>query len=137
MAIEVDQWVFAPSEKSRNHCNESVIVVGAADPGAAAMALRRAGGRFMAVAENGREFSEEDADEVGEEDLYTPNYVSEVRMAPRGPWLYLDCKGWIAPPMRDTLVAILVEELDRAGVSGRVEVPAAGEKDYDTPPITP
>jgi hypothetical protein len=32
--------------------------------------------------------------------------------------------------MRERMIAVLVEELERSGVSGRVEVPSADELDY-------
>jgi len=35
------------------------------------------------------------------------------------------------------MIAVLVEELERAGVSGRVEVPSVDELDYDVPPMSP
>lgn len=65
------------------------------------------------------------------EDLYTPNYVQDVCLATRGPWTYVDCKGWIEPAMREQMIAILVEELDRAGVTNaRLEVPSEDEITY-------
>jgi len=39
--------------------------------------------------------------------------------------------------MRERMIAILVEELGRAGVSGRIEVPAEHEMDYQAPVIRP
>lgn len=121
MGIEIDPAVFA--HESGSACaNESLIVLGAAGPEPAARALERACERFALVAEDGREYADEDAaDESG---LYTPNYYSEVRHSPRGPWIYLDCKGEIPGPMRAGLLAVLVEELERAGLHGvRVAVP--------------
>ena len=35
------------------------------------------------------------------------------------------------------MISIVVEELDRAGVSGRLEVPAENEIDYQMPVIRP
>jgi hypothetical protein len=66
-----------------------------------------------------------------------PNYVSDIRYASRGPWCYVDCKGYIWPAMRERMIAILFEELDRADVSGRIEVPAENEMDYQAPVIGP
>jgi hypothetical protein len=43
-----------------------------------------------------------------------------------GPWCYVDCKGYVPPAMRERMIAVLVEELGRAGVNGRIEVPSAG-----------
>ncbi|GAA1312516.1 hypothetical protein Psi02_76980 [Planotetraspora silvatica] len=122
MSIEVDQEVFAEIEEYISH--ETVIIVGASDPRAAGYGLLQAARRFSFVAEDGREVSVEEA-EYG--DLYTPNYVSDIRLAPRGPWLYVDCKGYVPPAMGERMIAILVEELERVGVSGRIEVPSLDE----------
>jgi hypothetical protein len=42
----------------------------------------------------------------------------------------MDCKGYIESAMCERMLAILVEELEHAGVSARIEVPAPGELDY-------
>jgi hypothetical protein len=127
--------VFALTDDGRS--NEHVIITGSSDPRAAALALSEASGRFMMVTEDGRELSDEEAEALeeaieatGDDGPYTPNYVSDVTFASRGPWCYVDCKGYIEPAMRERMIAILVEELDRAGVSARIEVPAPGERDY-------
>jgi hypothetical protein len=57
-------------------------------------------------------------------------------MAARGPWFYVDCKGRIAPPMRTRMVAVLVEELEREGVSAGLEVPSDDEIDPNGPAIS-
>ena len=49
--------------------------------------------------------------------------------------VYVDCKGDIRPAMSERMIAILVEELYRAGVSARVEVPSDDELDDDAPAI--
>jgi hypothetical protein len=38
--------------------------------------------------------------------------------------------------MRERMIAVLVEELQRLDVSARVEVPVEGERDYNTPPMS-
>jgi hypothetical protein len=121
LGIEVASGVFA--DLGEYNSNEHVIIVGASDPHAAGVALRRAAQRFYQVTEDGRELI------YGTADCYTPNYVSDIRFAPRGPWCYVDCKGYIWPAMRERMIMILVEELDRADVSGRIEVPAENEMD--------
>ena len=126
---EVASDVFA--DLGEYSSNEHVIIVGSSDPCAAGVALHWAAQRFYQVTEDGRELVYETAD------CYTPNYVSDVRLAPRGPWCYVDCKGYIWSAMRERMIAILVEELDRAGVSGRIEVPAEHEMDYQAPVIHP
>jgi len=135
MGIEVAPEVFALDNDG--YANEHVIITGSSDPRAAGAALSRAGLRFMMVTEDGRELSDDEAEALeqaagtaGHALPYTPNYVSDVRFASRGPWCYVDCKGYIWPVMRERMIAILVEELERAGVSGRVEVPPSDELDY-------
>ena len=118
MDIEVAAEAFGPDGDRGWH--EHVIITGAADPGAAAAALSRAGDRFYRVTDDGREPSEqawleEQALATGAALPYTPNWVSEVRLAPRGPWCYVDCKGYIPLAMRARMIAILIEELEHAG----------------------
>jgi hypothetical protein len=132
MTIEVDPQVFGDAGNGDDSCNEFVIIVGASDPDAAVRALARAGNRFYSVAEDGRELTPEEFEaEAGE--IYTPNCVTDIRMAARGPWYYVDCKSDIEPPMQERMIAILVEELEREGVSARVEVPSDDETNWDAP----
>jgi hypothetical protein len=128
MAIDVAPEVFGLSDKGRSY--EHVIITGAPRPKAAARALKRAGSRFSGVTEHGQEPTQAEwaaIEAAGGDWPYTPNYVSAVEMAPRGPWCYVDCKGFIPAPMRERMIAVLVEELERAGVSARVEVPSMEE----------
>jgi hypothetical protein len=138
--VEVAPEVFALTDDGQ--ANERVIVTGSSDPRAAGFALSQASGRFMMVTDDGRELSDEEAEALdeaieatGEDGPYTPNYVSGVCFASRGPWCYVDCKGYIGPAMRERMIAILVEELERAGVSARLEVPSVDELDYGAPGI--
>lgn len=127
MPIEIAADVFAYDD-DREVSNEKVIVVGAADREAARRALGAAGRWFMCVGADGRMYTDGIPEAEPGEEIYTPNYASDVTLAQRGPWLYLDCKGYIAPPMAETLKRILVEELERAGVTdARVEVPGDAE----------
>jgi hypothetical protein len=138
--VEVAPEVFALTGSGCS--NEHVIVTGSSDRRAAGLALSRASGRFMMVTEDGRELSDEEAEALedeneatGEDGPYTPNSVSGVTFASRGPWCCVDCKGYIEPAMRERMIAILVEELEHAGVSARVEVPVPDELDYRAPGI--
>jgi hypothetical protein len=140
VGVEVAPEVFALT--SDGHANEHVIITGSSDPRAAGFALSQASGRFMMITEDGRELSDEEAEALdeegeatGEDGPYTPNYVSGVTFASRGPWCCVDCKGYIEPAMRERMIAVLVEELEHAGVSARVEVPVPGELDYGAPGI--
>jgi hypothetical protein len=138
MRIEVAADVFG--DDGNGFSNEHVIITGSADAQAAGAALSRAADRFPGVTDDGREPSQQEWEAIEQEVLttgkdfpYTPNHVSEVRRAVRGPWCYVDCKGSIPPAMRERMIAVLVEELKREGVSGRVEVPSVDELDYDAP----
>ena len=140
MSVEVAPEVFSLTDEGSAH--EHVIITGSSDPRAAGVALSEASGRFMMVTEDGRELSDEEAEALdeaceatGEDGPYTPNHVSGVLFAARGPWCYVDCKGYIWPAMRERMIAIMVEELERAGVSARIEVPSHGELDYGAPGI--
>jgi hypothetical protein len=140
VSIEVAPEVFALS--GDGHSNEHVIITGSSDPRAAGVALAQASGRFGMVTEDGRELSDEEAEALdeaceatGEDGPYTPNSVSGVTFAARGPWCYVDCKGHIEPAMRERMIAIMVEELERSGVSARIEVPSPSELDYGAPGI--
>ncbi len=122
--VEVDELLFASIGE---HSNEYVLVV-SSDPDKAAACLRRAGARFMNVSSSGLELTgstlpaEPDSDDP---DVETPNYVSDVRFAERGPWIYIDCKGRIPDPMKDAFIRILREEIDRSGIQhARLEPPS-------------
>jgi NAD(P)-dependent dehydrogenase (short-subunit alcohol dehydrogenase family) len=123
LAIEIAADVFGDDEQGFSH--EHVIITGSSDPRGAAGALARAGNRFYVVGEDGPEPSEQ----------AFVRYVSAVRLASRGPWFYVDCQGSIPSAMGERMVAVLVEEMERGGVSGRIEVPSEDELDYDAPPI--
>ena len=140
MGVEVAPEVFALTDDG--YANEHVIITGSSNPRAAGLALSQASGRFMMVTEDGRELSDEEAEALdeateatGEDGPYTPNYVSSVSFASRGPWCYVDCKGYIWPAMRERMIAIMVEELEQADVSARIEVPSQDELDYNAPGI--
>jgi hypothetical protein len=137
VSVEVAPEVFALID---GRSNEHVIITGSSDMRAAGIALSRASCRFGMVTEDGRELSDEEAEALdeameatGEDGPYTPNYVSDVIFASRGPWCSVDCKGYIEPAMRERMIAIMVEELEQAGVSGHIEVPSPGELNYGGP----
>ena len=134
MAIDVAPDVFGPAGDDPGCSNEHVIITAWSGKKAAGAALARAAGRFSGITEDGREPSDEEwqaieaeARATGRDWPYTPNYVSDVEFAARGPWCYVDCKGYIWPAMRERMIAVLVEELERAGVSARIEVPSMNE----------
>ena len=135
--MDIADDVFGPVTDQPDCSNEHLMVVAASDADSAAEALRRAGLRFCAVTEVGEELragATTDDDYYDDDSVYTPNLVSEVRMAERGPWMYVDCKASIPEPMRTTMVRILAEELAFAGVTaGSVVVPSEDELDWTSP----
>jgi hypothetical protein len=51
----------------------------------------------------------------------TPNCVSHPEAHPRGVRIHMDTKGALSRKMRDHMVQVIVEELERRGVSTQVE----------------
>jgi hypothetical protein len=118
--IDIDPDVFAYQEEM-GYSNETVVVVGAADLDTVVEALNRAGRRFMLVDATGAEHpDEQSAQSALEAGRYTPNYVADPQITGEGVEMYLDCKGVIEQPMVSTLRQILREELEAAGIDGRV-----------------
>lgn len=105
-------------------CREVVLVTGA-DRAAVTRAMRRAAPRLMRMTEDGRELAtDEEVERAAEQDVYTPNYVSDPEQLARGVGLYVDCKGAMPPEMGALARRVLVEELERYGVAdARFEVP--------------
>ena len=116
----IDADVFAYREDV-GASNETFVLTGAADQVKAVAAVAEAGARFMRVDETGKEYPDDASlDAAYLSDLWTPNYVSDPRVTAEGVELYIDCKGSIEPPMVLAFRKILQEELDSAGVHGRV-----------------
>jgi hypothetical protein len=116
----IDADVFAYRE-GIGASNERFVLTGAADQARAMAAVAKAGARFMRVDETGKEYPDDTSlDAAYLAGLYTPNYVSDPRVTAEGVELYIDCKGSIEPPMVLAFRKILQEELDSAGVFGRV-----------------
>jgi hypothetical protein len=116
--------VFATSADG-DVANETILLTGAVDPAMGEAALHSAGERFMLVDETGVEHPTPEAAEAAlAQGLYTPNYVADPLRTDLGIELYVDTKGWIPDPMRDTFRRILVEELIAAGVTDATVVAA-------------
>lgn len=123
-SYDIDRYTF-DTDASPDRYGEVVVVVGS-QSAEITSALQAASARFMMVDELGHESTNEVPATEGEDGLwlYSPNYVSDVTAEYGGLSFYVDCKGEIAPPMRDRFLEILVEELTRAGVtSARVFSP--------------
>lgn len=93
--ISVAPDVFEPSERSgRYWLRDPSAVIVSPDQDRAALALQRAGLRFMFVTDDGRVLDEQELNNT--DHPYTPNYVSMVYRTPAGPSLYADTKGELA-----------------------------------------
>ena len=115
------------------YSSEAVMVLSTAAAATVGEALARAGGRFYGVGEDGSErgrvAGEPEAPVVYEDELYTPNSVSGVLVGRRGPWMYVDCKSQISDAMRRRFIAVLVEELEAAGITeARLATPSEDDK---------
>jgi hypothetical protein len=84
---------------------------------AAQSALQAASERLYRVGDDGVEFPDEAAMSVAGDTVYTPNYVGDPVVRSDGVCIYLDTKGESAPPMLTTMVRVITEELQRAGVT--------------------
>lgn len=114
--ITFDADVFGPDDDLPT---EYFLLTGPADPTELAKAVSWAGARFMCVDETGREHPDDETayEETEEEGLYTPNYVADPRITPRGVEGYVDCKGGIDPRMGEAFRRILREELERREIT--------------------
>ena len=111
--IVIDDDVYEEGEEGSN---ESILVESDASRDVLVAALASAAERMMGVGEDGQEYSD-DVALIGDEQVYTPNYFSDVTIDKDGnPGFYIDCKGGIEPPMAAKFRQVLVEELMRHGV---------------------
>ncbi|MGQ4488962.1 hypothetical protein ACN6LM_006551 [Streptomyces sp. SAS_281] len=67
--------------------------------------------RLWAVVEDGREIP--DTDLIDANDLYSPNYVG---LDPSVPLVWMDCKGLVMPYMARTVLRVVRQELQNAGI---------------------
>lgn len=124
--LHIDPDVFT-YQQDLDYSKETFVVTGASGSGIIVDALEKAARRFMQVDETGVEHTtNESLERAFEDDLYTPNYVADPKITDRGVQMYLDCKGAIADPMAEKLRDILREELESAGVDGRVSAVTYG-----------
>jgi hypothetical protein len=84
----------------------------------ACRALSRAADRFAGVTADGREVPDPE-----DEDVYTPNYVSNVYISAAGALVYVDTKGELTAEMGGALLRVLAQELARAEVTALVTAP--------------
>jgi hypothetical protein len=118
--VEIDADVFTYQEEL-GYSNENFLVSGARDVQSVVTGLEAAGRRFLLVDQTGVEHPDrESAVAAVEAGLFTPNYVADPQVTEVGVEMYVDCKGVIAPPMADKLRQVLREELEAAGIEGRV-----------------
>lgn len=119
--IEFDDDVY--EEAWHGACNETVVVDADAPVELVVAALQGAGARMMRIGEDGGSY--EPGEVTAYDEIYTPNYVSDVTIHEDGnPGFYIDCKGAIDRPMATQFRRVLAEELRLQGVlSARVRVP--------------
>ncbi|MGY3378839.1 hypothetical protein ACVWYS_000796 [Arthrobacter sp. TE12231] len=89
----------------------------------AAEALHVAVGRCMRVDGNGNELTAAEMAVTGE---YTANYYSPVYLTGDGPVAYLDTKGELPRAMAETMLRILVEEVQARGITAYLTTPPRG-----------
>ena len=91
----------------------------------AAEALHVAIGRCMRVDGNGNELTAAQMATTGE---YTANYCSPVYLTERGPLAYLDTNGELPRAMAETMLRILVEEVEARGITAYLTTPPRGSE---------
>ncbi|QCX26192.1 hypothetical protein FC770_02175 [Nocardioides jishulii] len=118
--IVIDADVYGDAEWSSH---ERIVVTADAPREVLVAALEKAAYRMTFVGDNGRVY--EDVVDAEMEDVYTPDWFSEVKVDERGDaGFYIDCNGAIEDPMAARFKEILVEELVRAGIErAHVRVP--------------
>lgn len=108
-----DVFGQVPDEYGLGASYETILLTGSFEPAAGVAALERAGSRLQMVDERGVEYATfEEVEEASFDDHYTPNYVSDPEIGPKGIQLYVDGKGSIEEPMRARFLQILREELE-------------------------
>lgn len=118
--ISIDDDVFGYNE-DLGYSSETFLVTGYTQPDAVLDALEKAAARFVRVDGSGAEHrDQESVVSAVEAGVAVPSYVSDPRITDAGIEVYVDCSGAVEPPMAERLRAILREELDAAGVTGRV-----------------
>lgn len=78
-------------------------------------AVAAAAARMLLVTDTGAVVDDYETDDGSQG--YTPNFVSDVYAMERGLYLWADTKGELDARMASTMLRVLEEELDRAGVS--------------------
>ncbi len=112
--IEVDPSTLCITggENGDALCQHFRIAVESGDHEKAAEALTVAAeNRLWAVLEDGQEIPDEDF--IADSDLYSPNYVG---LDPSVPLVWMDCKGAVIPYMARTVLRIVRQELQNAGI---------------------
>jgi hypothetical protein len=89
----------------------------------AAQALYIASRRLMYVDNEGNVVTESERANPQGYTRYTPNYYSPVYLTEAGPVIYLDTKGELSRAMADTMLRILVEELEAQEITAHLTTP--------------
>jgi hypothetical protein len=92
----------------------------------AAEALHVAVRRCLCVDGKGKEPTSAEMDSTSE--YTTPNYYSPVYLTDRGPTAYLDTKGELPRAMAETMLRILLEEVEARGITAYLTTPPPGSE---------
>jgi len=106
--------LFGPVPEDDSLQDESVLVRSGQEE-QAARGLVAAARRLHTVGIDGQLYDEDDIGS-GIVEVWTANWISPVWRSPQGPTLVMDCKGEVPEPMARMMTAVVVEELQRAGV---------------------
>lgn len=103
-----------------DECGSFAVLVVTSDHERAATAVVKAARRFLNIGENGREYA--DVDEADNDEVYTPNYVSDVYFPDQklGLTFWTDTKDLLNRAMGEAMRRVLTEELIAAAVPAHV-----------------
>ncbi|GAA4035491.1 hypothetical protein GCM10023063_19980 [Arthrobacter methylotrophus] len=101
------------------------LLVASDETDKAAEAPHVATGRCMRVDGKGNELTAAEMASTGE---YTANYCSPVYLTDRGLMAYLDTKGDLPRAMAETMLRILVEEVEARGITAYLTTPPRGSE---------
>ncbi|MDH4144491.1 MAG: hypothetical protein OEY23_04905 [Acidimicrobiia bacterium] len=140
MAVEVALSLFEPVYEDAAARAARMLVLGSNHRMAAALALHRAGNRFVALSADGVELSDEEFESWAQATgpRLAVEDVSEVRLSTHGPWIETRWAHNLPPAARERMVTILLEELAEVGIiEGVIAAPIAGEISSSDPVAFP
>jgi hypothetical protein len=126
-AVEAADDLFVPffwDRAPEGFCSDTTVLIQADDRERARVALGAAVSRMELVIPSGHEYddeNEEHEDSLWRDeawDLYTVSSIGSGAAHPLGPWVWID--GYLTAAMTSTMLRILIEEVQRAGLTGAV-----------------